>query len=412
MSHGNSNLGSTGGNILGGLLKGGLGGVLSGGALPILGALGGLFGGAANAAEVEQTRDDIRGMAAFTDQSFGGPGGAGFANADGTSGFTLDAQGQQFRGNLGQQGNQLLQGGLFNDPRLQAALGQNDIAGALGQSNQLNQQQLGTQAFGGLGGLFGQAQGLAGQFGAQAAAGPQDFTGGLQQGLFGQGFSNQQQAGNQQALFDKSLASQRAAFEPQQNRAFNKLQDRQFAQGRLGSTGGSQETEGFFNAANQADLGFQNNAFGQAFQQQQFLGNLGSQQISQGAGLLGQNLGQFNQAASNAQGFLGLAGGLEGQGFGQNLQALQQNQSAGNQRLQNATNLFGLGSQTFGQQFGLGLDAFGATQQQNQFGLDSQLGFRNAEANRIGATGQHAQALADVQSSAGGVFGDFIGGLF
>jgi hypothetical protein len=41
---------------------------------------------------------------------------------------------------------------------------------------------------------------------------------------------------------------------PQEQRAFNSLEDRLFARGQMGSTGGSQQYEAFQNASNQADL--------------------------------------------------------------------------------------------------------------------------------------------------------------
>jgi hypothetical protein len=343
----------------------------------------------------------------FKDQSFGfGFGGGQLSGDSSTFNFNPEMQAiqSQLQGGFAQQ----LGGGLFNDPGLQAALAGNNIAGAAGQADLAFQQQAGNQAFGQLGGLAQTAGGLGQGLAAQFAQGPQDFSGGLQGGLLGQGFANQLAAGDQSALFQQSLDTQRQAATQGGllDQAINKLQNRQFATGRLGSTGGSQETTGFLDSLARQDLGFQNNAFGQAQQQAQFLGQLGGQQIGQGQQFLGQNLGQFNQLGQQAGQFLGQAGAFERQGFGQGMAALQQNQAAGMGRLQAAQGLLGFGGDLQAQQIGLGIQQGDALSQINRLGLDTVLGLRGTEASRI--SGASGPAFApQMNSGAGG----FIAGL-
>ena len=387
-------------------------GMIPGGKL--LQGLGGLLGGLANNKELEQTRSDINNMAGFTDQNADFGFGRGFAGGDGQNTFQFDAQNQALQQLLQGSSGSLLGGGLFNDPRFQQAFQGNDIAGALAQAQGSLGMQAGNTAFGGLQGLNQQATGLSNLFANQVAGGPQDQTGGLMGQLMGQGFGNQLAAGDQSGLFNQSLATQRAAATNGGllDTAINKFRDAGFATGRSGTSAGARDQEGFLNQIAQQDLGFQNNAFGQAQQRAQLLGNLGSQQIGQGAGFLGQNLGQFNQQAQFANMFGQQAQGLEGQGFNQMLQALQQNQSAGTQRLQNAQGLFGMGVDTLGQQIGLGQSGAGVNLDFNNLALQSMLGLRGAETDRIAATGQHAGALADTQGSSGGGIGGFVSNLF
>lgn len=354
----------------------------------------------------------------FNDQTASGQFGSVFTGRDGTNRFAANQQTTDLRNQLGGQVPGLLGGGQFNNAAFQQGFqgAQQNFGGAVNQADQAFQQQAGNTAFGGLPGLFGQAGGLGQMFAQQTAGGPQDFSGGLQGALFGQGAQNFLNAGNQQGLFDQSLASQRAAAQPQQDRQFNRLQDRLFATGQLGSTGGAQQLEGLFNSQAQQDLGFQNNAFGQALAQGQFLGGLGGQQIGLGQNFLGQNLGQFNQGAQNAFNFGGQAAGFEGQQFGQSLQGLQQNQSAGLNRLNAATSALGFGNDLQASQSGLGLQQAGFLQGLDQFQLNSILGLRGAETDRIAAATGGAQGLARAGGDGLGSLiasaGNTIGGLF
>lgn len=379
-----------------------------------IGAGLGLLGGLINSREVQQTRDDIKGMAQFNPQTFGGFGGSG-GFGEGFNTFQFDPQMQELRTMLGGQGAGLLGGGLFNDPSLQAALGGNDILGALQQANTAFGQQAGGSAFGGLGGVFDQSSGMSNLLAQQTLAGPQDFTGGMQSNLFSQGMGNLAAAGNQDALRQQALGTMRegATQGGLLDMAINKFQDRGFATGRSSTTAGINDQTSFLDSIARQDLGFQRDAFGLAQQQQGILSGIGGQQLGTGANLFGQNLGAFQGLNNLGLQFGNQAIGAEAQGFGQLLQALQQNQSAGMNRLSAAQGLFGLGTDTFNQQFGLGLGAQAGVLDQSRFGLDTILGLRNAEANRIGATSGAAQALAETQSKegGGGLFGSLVSGI-
>jgi len=371
--------------------------------------LSGLAGGFLSNNALENSQKDIKNLTKFRPQDFQGAGGFGIAE----NGNVSLGQGQeQFLQQLIQQSGGQLGGGLFNNQGFQNAFQNNDIQGSLNQAQSGLQQQAGNTAFGGLGGLFGQAQGLGNIFANQTAGGPQDVTGGLQNQQFNAGMANQQAAGDQSGLFNQFLGTQRAAASGGLlDQAINKLENNQFATGRAGTTGGGQQTQAFLDSLAQQDLGFQNNAFGLANQQQNFLGNLGAQQMQQGAGLLGQNLGQFQNNAQNAMGFGQQAGVFEGQGFMQALQALQQNQSAGNMRLQNAMGLFGQGNDVFNSAFGQGLAGQNAITGVNNGMSNLFLGQQNAAANRISASGQHAGALGQSGAEQGGLLGGIMGGI-
>lgn len=394
------NMGTSKPTGFGGLL-GNLGGSLG----DLAGGLGGLF----DSQQQQQRISGIEDRAQFQPQTFSAGGVSGGLSGTNTSG--------QFTGNealiqqlLGGAGASMLGGQTgFGTGGLNQFLSQGlNIGNQFGQTAGLLNQQLGNTAFGGLGGMAGTAGMLGNQFAGQLMGGPQDFSGGAMSGLLGGGMQNIGAAGNQDALRQQFLGSQRASAEGGINQAINRLQDRQFAQGRMGSTGGAQETQSFLDALAQQDLGFQNNAFGLAQSEAGRLGQLGLGQVGQGAGLLGQNLGQFNQAGQMAQGFMGLGAGLEGQQFGQNLQSLGQNQSAGLQRLQSAQGLLGMGSDIFGGAQARGLGALDLGSQRQASLRDFMLGLRNAESDRIQAAGASSQALAGAQ---GGGTGGFLGGL-
>jgi hypothetical protein len=350
----------------------------------------------------------------YDPKNAGGFGGGVTFDSSGAGTFAQDAPNaaltQQLQGQTGQQ----LAGGMFNDPRFQQAFQQNDIAGALGQAQGALQQT--ASPFFNQGGFqqnLGNVNALGNQFAQQAAAGPQDFSGGMQASLFGQGNANQQAAGDQSALFNQMLSTQRQAAAPELQRQQNALEQSLQSRGMFGamSTQTGEGFRGLFEAQGAQDLGFQNNAFNQAQQRAQLLTQLGGQQMGQAAGLMGQNLGQWNQSAQNAAQFAGLGGQLEGQGFGQNMAALQQNQSAGNQRLQNAMGLFGQGAGLQNTAFGQGIQGMGMNLAQNQFGLDSVLGLMNSENSRMNAVGNIGQGFTPPKDSGmGGLFGGLISG--
>lgn len=354
----------------------------------LIGAVGGLLG---SRSQSRANRNAIAAQQAaqrFTDQGFNFGFGSGGVGSN-YSNFSFAQPQRDIQAGLYGSAPWLLGGGMFNDPRLQAALQGNDIAGALGQANAAFQLPFSTTAFGQMGDLAATAGGLGGLYGLQAAQGLQDPTG-AQGLLFGGGFGNIAAAGNTGGLAAQrtNLLRQQATQGGLLDQAINRLQNRQFATGRLGNQAGVQgENTAFLNALAQQDLGFQLAGQDLGFQEAQRLQNLGLSQIGAGSQLFGQNIGLMGQYGNMANQFLGLAGGLEGQQFGQNLQATQAAQTAGLNRLSAAQGLFGLGSDLFSQQYGLGLAGAQAGMGFDELALQSVLGLRQAEASRISGAG-------------------------
>jgi len=354
----------------------------------------------------------IKDMTAFNPTNMSGSPMGSWATSHGTNYFTPSNQFSGLASGLGTAGAGLLGGGLYNDPQLQQALAGMNLPGHYQDA----QQGLMQQAFSNYNApMFQQGMGNMSQLGNQAAGiagmGPQDTSGGMQQGLFQGGAQNLMQAGNTSGLVQQQLDASRALAQPGEDRLFNKVQDRLFAQGRMGTTGGSQEFGEAINQIGMADQQRIMNAQQLGMQNQQQLGQLGLGQMQAGTGLMGQNWQNWMGAGQNAQGFAGQLGQMEGQGFNQNLQALQQNQTAGQNRLQNAMGLFGMGRQTLEGQAGLGGTLANAYTGLMGLPMQGTLGLLNAEANRIGATGMHAQALGQGAQAQGGLLGGLMGGL-
>ena len=375
---------------------------------PTFGAIGGLLGGLFGNSQIQSGISDIQGLAQFNPQNAGVQGLGSFGFGPGGGGFQMDQGLQNVQGGLGGMLGQLFQGGTAG--QLSGALGnQGGIGGAVDQSNSALQQQANP--------FFNQANfannqanmsGLGNMFAGNVAQGPQDQSGGAMQGLFGQGFQNLQSAGNVGGLIQQNLDASNALAQPGEQLATNRFLDREFTL-TGGATSGSGQRGGEFL---QAQLAAQNqrvmNAQQLGLQQSQQMGQLGLGQTGQGAGLLGQNLGFFNQQANQAGQFGQLANQGEAQGFQQMLQSLQGNQSAGTQRLQNMLGLFNAqtGAAQGAQQ--LGIQGAGQFADIGNLGLEGILGLLNAEANRVGATGLHAQAIGQASSNSGGL----LGGLF
>lgn len=333
----------------------------------IASAAGAVITGYMSQQEHKDQMGQIRGMTDYNPMMFGGLGGQiGYSN-DGSNSiyYKPDASTQGMLDAMRSSAGGLAGGGMFGMPQFQQALQGTNLSQGLTDANNMLMQQAPGSAFGGLGAQYGGAMGLAGQFGNA-----------LSSNTFGQTQANE-------------LASLRAAAQPEQNRMFNKLQDSLFAKGMLGTntTQTGEAFRGLQEAFGQQDLNFQNEAFNRAMGQRQF------------------QLGGFNQ-------MMGLGAGLEGQAFGQGLSALQQNQTAGQQRLANMLGMF-----STGQDF-LTSGAQGSSALSNAFlnymlyGSETGRGLLNAEANRIGATGLHAQGIGGMGSSgAAGLFGGAAEGL-
>jgi len=322
----------------------------------------GLLGGMGADNQMSGGINSIRNMPGMTGPS-NLQGSFGWANGGG-SGLSQEFMGAQ--GALGGMLPGLFGGGLFNNPDLQGALGQNNIMGALGQANSAFGQQMNPFMSAG----FGQNAG--------------GMVGGLLQG----GMQNLMGAGNQQGIYDQQLGVLRQGAAPQQQRNFNNLQDRLFSQGLLG--GGTSATgeamRGFFEAQNSQDLGFQNQAFGNAMQQQQFMQGLGSQQM-------------------------GMGSGLEQQLFQQMLGSIQQNQQAGMGRLGAAQGLLGFGGDLFSQQFGSGVQGLQGLLGLGQFGLDTARSPYELQAGLLSGSGAHSRAMADLYTQRAGGIGSMAGGI-
>ena len=373
-----------------------------------------MLGGIKANQDVQQGRDDVLNL----------PGMEGPPKLGGNFGTTQDGQFQADAGmqaqqaQLGQGTQGMLSGGQgFNNQQFQSAYGNNDLGQFFSSQQDQLGQQMGGSVFGGAGQQFNNSQGLSNAFAGQVAAGPQDLSGGFQNSMFNQGFQNQQNAADQSALYNQSLSQQREAFAPEAQRQQNAVEQSLFNKGMLGagSTATGEAFRGLMEAQGAQDRAFQDNAFGRAFQQQQFLGNMGQQQMGMGSQLMGQNLGQFNQNVGNFLNTQQGAAGIEGQQFGQNLQANQFNNNAGQQRLQNSLGLFSQGNDMFNQSFGLGLQGAGQGMDMRRFGLDAASMPFQLQAGLLGAGGEHASALtagaSERAASTGGMFGGIADGL-
>ena len=196
--------------------------------------------------------------------------------------------------------------------------------------------------FGQAGGLFGQAgqnmfnQGFQNQGIGQGVTGlGQDVTGfgagafGQSQGLFQQGLGQLGAASNldpnQIAQNQFDITSR--MLEPGQAQARTSLENRLFAQGRLGGTGGSEQFGNLLQAQGQERNQLRGQALGQGLQAQ-------GQLFNQGLGTLGASRGQ----AGIGQSFLGLGTQQIGQGVGIS---------------QSGAGQLGQGAGLFGQQIGL-----------------------------------------------------------
>jgi hypothetical protein len=367
--------------------------------------LGGIFGNQG----FEQARGDIQNLAAFNPYA-AGTGAGQFSFGQGGGQFTENAQQLAMRDVLSQQAAQGFGGGMLNDPNLQAAMQANNIGGAMNQANQASMMSVMPGVDPSIQNFFNLGRDLGQGFDPRS---PQDMSGGQMGQLRSAGIQNQMAAGDFTGLQNSELATMRAAAQPELDRQRQSMEKSLFAKGMLG--GGSTQTgeafRGLAEAQGAQDLGFQQEAFNRAAQRSSLLGNLGLGQTQQAAGLQGQNLGQQQNLIQNIMGANQLGSGALASQFGQNLQGIGQMQSAGNQRLQNALNIFGVGQGAQQQGFGQGLQSAQQLQNMNQFGLTGILGLLNAEANRIGGTGAHAQALGQVGQNQGGFLGGIMGGI-
>ncbi len=187
------------------------------------------------------------------------------------------------------------------------------------------------------------------------------------------------------------LRQQAAPFE---QRAFDNLQNNQFATGRLGSSGGALQTEAFARGLGQADLdrqlaassearNVQNNALGLA--SGSF--GLGSAQRSLADSLLGNAFNRFGD-------FAGLASDVEGNRFAQNLTAQNNNFNQLQGLFGNALGLEGFQQESQNNAFSQFLASMGAGNALNQIPMNNLQAAAQLEAQR----GAQSGASANVQA--------------
>jgi hypothetical protein len=202
------------------------------------------------------------------------------------------------------------------------------------------QQQLGGLQ-GQLGGMFGGAA----NYGAGILGGPAPGAAQSNQ-MFGLG---QQLAGNNyNDVYQQRLGLLRQQAQPYEQRAQDSFLGRQYAMGRMGTTGGQRDIEAFSTGLSQGDTTRQLDAMGLA--ESLYGRDQGLAQGYMGQGLQG-ILGGFGAQQQAGQGMFGLAGqlgqqlgGLYGQGFGAAQGFNELTNQRAQQRMANATNLFGFGS--------------------------------------------------------------------
>ena len=346
------------GGLSGGGMAGALGSFFGGPWGTILGGIGSIFGGQKSLKEFDKGRSDILNL----------PGMDGPSQLGGMFG--------QYSGNnfLGNAGTAAAQDTLFGlTPQLLQGIGSADLTNALGQLqmgpaasslNSVLQQQLGAMNEGSL------------------AAAP---------GLFNQGFANLAAAGDSSALQQQQYDALMARAQPGRDRALNAMTTKLGNMGLLGPNTDVESSNALSrtlaNEFGQQDLDFQREAFNQGLARQQFLGNLGMNQIGQGLG-------------------------AEAQAFGQTAGALSQNQQSAMNRFTAATNLFGLDQDTYAKQYGMGIQGIEAQNIMNQFGLMAGRAPYELQAQLLSGGGQHADALWQLANAKANASSSFFGGLF
>ena len=285
-----------------------------------------------------------------------------------------------------------------------------------GQRDQVDAfaNMFGNQAAGGFGGQasdFLDLQSLVGMQGPQANnnffAGLQNAIGrnaGMAEAGIGEAFNFGQATnplGNQAfgiagqqlgdiGTFDDVRSSQldllRQQAAPFEERAFNNLQNNQFATGRLGSSGGALQTEAFARGLGQADLDRQLAASGEARNVQNNALGLASGSFGLGASQRGLADNLLNSAFGRFGNFAGLANDVEQSRFGQNLTAQNNNFGQLQSLFGNALGLEGFQQQSQGDNFARMLSALGAGQSISnipQQGLQFAAGLEEQRAGQI-----------------------------
>jgi hypothetical protein len=373
--------------------------------LAFMSSISSLFGAPANARRAHTQQQFNQGQSQANPFGISSPfGNLGFAGNQAF--FSPGAQQQGLMDLITQQGQNFLQ----------TPADLSGVQNLVGQQNQFLQQPVSNTAFGTLGGLSSQAGQLGNMFAGNVQAGPQFGLQPQQQQLFGAGQNFLNQAQDQSGLIQQNLDAARALAAPQEQRQREQLQESIFGSGRHAvSGGGQQDFLQLLNDQSLADVARVGQAQQLGLQQQGQLASQGLNAFQQGGGLFGQATNRGTQSFANQ--LAGLTGqqqfgaGLEGQQFGQNMQQLLTGQTAGQQRLQNAINLFGLGEGAMESRFGMGQEALASTLGPQELMQQLFLGSLGADAQRIGAQSEFADAnarLVEMRNSNSG----FLGGLF
>lgn len=336
----------------------------------------------------KKARGDILGMADFNPFSGFIQGAGGF----GPNGFMADPSLMMGQGMIGGMLPFLGAGGFgdqfMNMPQLHGATDS--------MSQSMNQQVNPFWNEANFANNMANISGMGDFFANRVHQGPQDLTGGMQNNLFNFGFDTLQNAGDVDGLISDNLAASRAMAAPFEQLLQTRFADSEFLN-TMGATTGSNNR--MFDFTNSQMLADQNRILGaqqMGLQEQGLLSSIGMQALGAGSGILGHNINAFGQdiGAANMFANLGLQG--ENQGFLQNMQAIGANQNAQNMLFNNLFGINQFGGQLQQQALSMMPSFFGGMIDFGNMGIQGMQGFLNAEANRIGSTGMHAQSLASM----------------
>lgn len=314
--------------------------------------------------------------------------GFGTAGGDGPFG-SFNAETGAFETGLGSR----LEGQLGMVDSLAAAFGANagaDFTGDMRNTIGLQQMTAGQQAdpnsnlFANLAGRAQSGLNMA-QAGLGRAAGIQGQLDPFAQQAFGLAQQQFGDIGTAEQVRGDVLGLLRQQAAPFEERAFSGLQDKQFATGRLGSSGGALQTEAFARGLAQADTDRQLRSFAEGRNVQQNALGLaqGLSGIGSGALNLGDNL--MGNAFRNFGAMSGLAQDIDRQRFGQETSVQQNLFNQLGSIFGNQARTAGLQDQLQTSNFSNFLRALGAGQAINQIPLDRLKFAQDVEAQRQNA---------------------------
>lgn len=353
---------------------------LLGGALDLYGAYNSAQGNA-------QNRDSLNNARVTTElgaSGLTGPGGSSanvLANGAGGNINLGDMEGMRaFLSQLGTQSSQnALTGGLPDNIK-QALAGVQGAAGLPGAPDTMNLQ-------GQLDSVLGRSMNDMNRGSVAPGLQSTAFTGAAQQlGDASRGFGD---------VRDSTLANLRAQAKPEEDRAFDNLQNNLFATGRLGSSGGALQTEAFARGLGQADLSRQLSANQEARTTQSNALNIGTGLAGVGSNVAGLDDQLLQSAFQRFGTTAGLSSDLTQQRFGNATLQNNTGYDRANTNLGNQINAAQLPTALQGNQLQLALQALtgqGSLQNQGLAQFQAALAAATSGANaRIGAGSVNAQ---------------------